>query len=72
VDGTLAKRFQSEEYLGKVMAKTGSLAGASSLSGFVFSETRGPLVFSVVLNGISRQWRADQVEDEIAKTLLRY
>jgi len=72
VDGTLAKRFQSEEYLGKVMAKTGSLAGTSSLSGFVFSETGGLLVFSVVLNGISRQWRADQVEDEIAKTLLRY
>ena len=72
VDGTLARRFRSEEYFGRVMAKTGSLAGISSLSGFAFSETRGPLAFSVVLNGIRTQWRADQVEDEIAKTLLVY
>ena len=70
VDGTLARRFKSEEYFGRVVAKTGSLAGISSLSGFAFSEARGPVVFSVVLNGIRRQWRADQVEDEIAKTLL--
>ncbi|HEX9725470.1 MAG TPA: D-alanyl-D-alanine carboxypeptidase/D-alanyl-D-alanine-endopeptidase [Vicinamibacteria bacterium] len=70
VDGTLARRFRNEEYLGRVIAKTGSLAGISSLSGFAFSEARGPVVFSVVLNGVSSQWRADQVEDEIAKTLL--
>jgi len=70
VDGTLARRFRNEEYFGRVVAKTGSLAGISSLSGFAFSEARGPLVFSVVLNGIRTQWRADQVEDEIAKTLL--
>ena len=70
VDGTLARRFRSEEYFGKVVAKTGSLAGISSLSGFAFSEVRGPVAFSVVLNGIRTQWRADQVEDEIAKTLL--
>ena len=72
VDGTLARRYRSEEYMGKVMAKTGSLAGISSLSGFAFSPTEGPVAFSVMLNGIRRQWRADQVEDEIVKVLLRY
>jgi D-alanyl-D-alanine carboxypeptidase/D-alanyl-D-alanine-endopeptidase (penicillin-binding protein 4) len=70
VDGTLSGRFRNEEHLGQVMAKTGSLAGISSLSGYAFSPSRGPLVFSVLLNGIRRQWRADQVEDEIARALL--
>ncbi len=70
VDGTLGRRFRNEEHMGKVVAKTGSLAGISSLSGFAFSESRGPLVFSVMLNGIRNQWRADQVEDEIARALV--
>jgi D-alanyl-D-alanine carboxypeptidase len=56
--------------MGHVVAKTGSLAGISSLSGFAFSQSRGPLVFSVMLNGIRTQWRADHVEDEIAKALV--
>jgi D-alanyl-D-alanine carboxypeptidase/D-alanyl-D-alanine-endopeptidase (penicillin-binding protein 4) len=70
VDGTLRGRFLNEDHLGRIMAKTGSLAGVSSLSGFAFSRSRGPLVFSVLTNGIGRQYRADFVEDEIARALL--
>jgi D-alanyl-D-alanine carboxypeptidase/D-alanyl-D-alanine-endopeptidase (penicillin-binding protein 4) len=70
VDGTLRSRFLNEEHLGRIMAKTGSLAGVSSLSGFAFSPSRGPVVFSVLTNGIGRQYRADFVEDEIARMLL--
>jgi D-alanyl-D-alanine carboxypeptidase/D-alanyl-D-alanine-endopeptidase (penicillin-binding protein 4) len=70
VDGTLRSRFLNEEHLGRIMAKTGSLAGVSSLSGFAFSPARGPLVFSVLTNGIGRQYRADFVEDEMARILL--
>jgi D-alanyl-D-alanine carboxypeptidase/D-alanyl-D-alanine-endopeptidase (penicillin-binding protein 4) len=70
VDGTLRSRFLNEEHMGRIMAKTGSLAGVSSLSGFAFSPTRGPLVFSVVTNGIGKQYRADFVEDEVARVLL--
>jgi D-alanyl-D-alanine carboxypeptidase/D-alanyl-D-alanine-endopeptidase (penicillin-binding protein 4) len=72
VDGTLRRRFLNERHMGRIMAKTGSLANVSSLSGFAFSERRGPLVFSVVTNGIARQYRADHVEDEIARALLDY
>ncbi len=72
VDGTLSRRFRREEHMGQIVAKTGSLAGISSLSGFAFSPSRGPLVFSVMLNGIRSQWTADHVEDEIARTLLAY
>ena len=72
VDGTLRRRFLSEKHMGRIMAKTGSLANVSSLSGFAFSETRGPLAFSVITNGIGRQYRADHVENEIARALLDY
>jgi D-alanyl-D-alanine carboxypeptidase/D-alanyl-D-alanine-endopeptidase (penicillin-binding protein 4) len=70
VDGTLRHRFLNENHLGRIMAKTGSLAGVSSLTGFAFSRTRGPLMFSVLTNGISKQYRADYVEDEIARVLV--
>jgi D-alanyl-D-alanine carboxypeptidase/D-alanyl-D-alanine-endopeptidase (penicillin-binding protein 4) len=70
VDGTLRRRFLNEEHLGRIMAKTGSLAGVSSLSGFAFSRSHGPLVFSVLTNGIGKQYRADYVEDEIARVLV--
>jgi D-alanyl-D-alanine carboxypeptidase len=58
--------------MGRIMAKTGSLANVSSLSGYAFSSARGPLLFSVVTNGIGRQYRADHVEDEVARTLLEF
>ena len=70
VDGTLRHRLLKEEHLGRVIAKTGSLAGISSLSGFAFSPTRGAMAFSILLNGIGKQWRGDYVEDEIARALL--
>ncbi len=72
IDGTLARRFLNEDHMGRIIAKTGSLANVSSLSGFAFSERRGPMVFSVVTNGIRRQYRADHVEDEFARALLDY
>lgn len=72
VDGTLRRRFLNEKHMGRIMAKTGSLASVSSLSGFAFSERHGPVAFSVITNGIGRQYRADHVEDEIARALLDY
>jgi D-alanyl-D-alanine carboxypeptidase/D-alanyl-D-alanine-endopeptidase (penicillin-binding protein 4) len=72
VDGTLRHRFLNEDHLGRIMAKTGSLAGVSSLSGLAQSRSSGLLVFSVLTNGIGKQYRADFVEDEIARTLLDY
>ncbi len=72
VDGTLRRRFRDDRYMGRVVAKTGSLAGVSSLAGYAFSEKRGPIAFAVITNGIRGQWRADRVEDEVAKALLEY
>jgi len=52
VDGTIAGRFRSPPARGRVRAKTGTLAGVSALSGYVFdAEGRSPLAFSVLVNG---------------------
>lgn len=74
VDGTLARRLWSEDTLGRVMAKTGSLNGVSSLSGVAFpmvAEDRA-LGFSVMTNGLRNSWSGDAVENLIAAELVRW
>lgn len=74
VDGTLARRLWGEETLGRVMAKTGTLGGVSSLSGVAFplaAEDRA-LGFSVMTNGLRNSWNADAVENLIAGELVRW
>lgn len=48
-DGTLRKRL--EDMAGRLRAKTGTLTGVSSLSGYLTAEGGGTLVFAVIVNG---------------------
>ena len=53
VDGTLAGRFERPPCRGRVLAKTGTIRGVSTLSGYVLDETRRPrIAFSVLVNRI--------------------
>jgi len=52
LSGTLASRFAGTEGAGTVRAKTGTLNGASALSGTVVTDDGSWLGFSVILNGI--------------------
>ncbi|MEE8335671.1 MAG: D-alanyl-D-alanine carboxypeptidase, partial [Candidatus Neomarinimicrobiota bacterium] len=52
-------------------AKTGTLAGVSALSGYVFTNSGEPLVFSILMNGYagsSAPFR--NLQDEIAQILV--
>jgi serine-type D-Ala-D-Ala carboxypeptidase/endopeptidase (penicillin-binding protein 4) len=77
--GTLAKRMLGTPAVGRVRAKTGTLDGVSSLSGFVMPAAGThltpildqPLVFSLILNGMS-QTAGDSLADRIAETLAQY
>lgn len=50
-DGTLKKRMISSEVRAKARAKTGTLQGVSSLSGYVVTRDNEVLVFSILMNG---------------------
>lgn len=53
-DGTLANRFTGPGVKGRVRAKTGTLDTALSLSGYLLrTGTAPPLVFSLIVNGVS-------------------
>ncbi|HEV2778588.1 MAG TPA: D-alanyl-D-alanine carboxypeptidase/D-alanyl-D-alanine-endopeptidase [Actinophytocola sp.] len=52
VGGTLRNRMRDSSAAGNVHAKTGSLTGVSSLSGYVTAADGRPLVFSMIANNV--------------------
>ncbi len=49
--GTLRNRFVDSTAVGRVRAKTGSLAGVTSLAGFATGSDGRPMTFAAILNG---------------------
>ena len=49
--GTLAKRMKATPAARNLRAKTGTMEGVSTLSGYVKSRDQKPLVFSIMING---------------------
>ena len=50
-DGTLAHRFRHPYFAARVRAKTGSMAGVSSLAGLAQSATGGRYAFAIMVEG---------------------
>ncbi len=72
VDGTLKSRFRWTQAEGNVRAKTGSLTGASSLSGYVTSADGKLLAFSILCNHFPSQIAVFRdVQDKIVELLTR-
>lgn len=70
IDGTLQNRMQNFPVQNNVRAKTGSLSGVSSLTGFVKSSNDHLLVFSIIINDyVGSSKHARQIEDEICNIL---
>ncbi len=73
VGGTLRYRMSDGPAANNVMAKTGSLTGVSSLSGYVTSKDGQKLIFSVVVNNfLSSSTAIRNIEDAIAIELANY
>jgi len=70
-DGSMARRLP--RCRGRVLGKTGSLAGASALSGYVLDlKGRPALVFSILTNGRTRgkTLTAKRFEDAVCRKLI--
>ena len=72
VDGTLRSRFRRFKAERAVRAKTGTLAAAVGLTGYVLVGNQTPIVFSLLVNGLDGQAsavreRMDRVVEKIAE-----
>jgi len=72
VEGTLRQRFQNTPAQGRVYAKTGTMTGVSTLSGYVDVPDYQPLVFSIMVNQSNQSVSTiRQAIDEIVVLLTR-
>ncbi len=71
VDGTLKKRMIGTPAEGKVFAKTGTLSGVSTLSGYIKTE-KGEAVFSIMINSSTQAKERKRIIDEICVKILDY
>ncbi len=73
VDGTLKKRMINTDAEGRVYAKTGTLNGVSTLSGYVKTLNDHFLVFSIIMQNFVEKTRvARALQDEICNILVNY
>lgn len=74
-DGSLSKRLTDDGVAGRVLAKTGTVTGASCLSGYVTDSSGKPAVaFSVMVNGSpwGKKMSAHDLQDGVCKLLINY
>ena len=73
VGGTLRKRLTEESFKGKIKAKTGTIDGASTLSGYITTKSGEKLIFSIMINNhLGESETIKAIEDEIAKVIVEY
>jgi D-alanyl-D-alanine carboxypeptidase/D-alanyl-D-alanine-endopeptidase (penicillin-binding protein 4) len=72
VDGTLRKRFKGTAASGNLRAKTGSLGGVNTLSGYVTTAAKEKLAFSLMLNNYRDETAARDALDAVAVQLAEF
>ena len=63
-------RLAEHPYRGNVFAKTGSLLGVSTLSGYVKARSGKIYAFSILCNRTRSNWQAQKAQDAIVKALV--
>lgn len=71
VDGTLKHRLKN--IMGRVRAKTGTIAGVVSLAGYVTDKDRETIAFVIMINGRTGNiWKYREIEDQIVTALANF
>ena len=68
-DGTLRHRLQTEATRGRVFAKTGNVAGVSTLCGYVTAQSGQTYVFAILLNGGANERSGHAFQDRLLQEL---
>jgi serine-type D-Ala-D-Ala carboxypeptidase/endopeptidase (penicillin-binding protein 4) len=69
-DGTLKNRLSATEVRGSVHAKTGTLNGVNTLSGYMTTKSGRNLVFSIFANHVNAAGRVKKTIDEICSLFI--
>ena len=71
VDGTISDRMRSGAAYQNVHAKTGTVTGVSSLSGYVRASNGNLLAFAIINNGNLRTATGHNFQDRICQILAK-
>ena len=71
VDGTLRRRMAGTAAQGNVRAKTGTVEGVSSLSGYLTAANGHTLSFSIINQGVARTRTGQRFQDQVCLLLCR-
>lgn len=71
-DGTLRRRLGDANVRGRIAAKTGTLSGVSTLSGYADARDGGRFAFAILCEGFERQHaaRARRLQDAVCRALV--
>lgn len=72
VDGTLKNRMKATTAQNNLTAKSGSLSGVNTLSGYVTAKNGHKLAFSILINGIYKSKYARDLQDRVGILLSAY
>lgn len=70
-DGTLKNRLSALEVKGSIHAKTGTLNGVTTLSGYITTQSGRNLIFSIFANRVTATERVKRTIDEICSLLVK-
>ena len=70
-DGTLSSRMKTGPAYLNVHAKTGTVTGVSSLSGYVTASNGHILAFAIINNGLLKSATGHNIQDRICQELAR-